>query len=278
MIDPSTARELQCAMDRLPTARRTNPRAGPYLLESLSPDPEQRWRTVGRYHSEDVARDEFEGASGPPGTVFRLSRSGAELGLSFVHRSGALVPAPPLPDDAPGRGWYEVWEGPRADGSWMAYRCEYVPRELLVLAVCACAREALPVIPASEDRPLGSIEAAERWCRGEATIEVVREACYAAYVYAGGPDLQRGGWGAADVSPAAVSAAYAASDAGRVATEASRYIASVAAGRAVNDVAEALALSKQPGAGVASFLRYRRRLAPLVRRYISLGALFLSRP
>ena len=49
-------------------------------------------------------------------------------------------------------------------------------RQQLVLAACAVARLCLPAIPAEEDRPLIAIETAEKWARGEATLEQVVKA------------------------------------------------------------------------------------------------------
>jgi hypothetical protein len=56
---------------------------------------------------------------------------------------------------------------------WIAARLG-VDRKLVVAAACACARLALPHVPAGEERPRIAIETAEAWCRGEATIEQVR--------------------------------------------------------------------------------------------------------
>jgi hypothetical protein len=66
---------------------------------------------------------------------------------------------------------------------WIAARLG-VDRRLVVLAACDCARLALPRIPDGEHRPRLAIEAAERWARGEATIEEVRAAASAADAYA----------------------------------------------------------------------------------------------
>src|SRR5947208_617208 len=52
---------------------------------------------------------------------------------------------------------------------WVAARVG-VDRKLVVRAACACARLALPHVPAGEGRPLRAIEAAEAWCEGRATI------------------------------------------------------------------------------------------------------------
>ena len=71
-----------------------------------------------------------------------------------------------------------------------------VDRKLIVFAACQCARLALP--HAKGPAALNAIETAERWTRGEATIEQVRQASAAAAS------------AAASATYAAASAAYAA--------------------------------------------------------------------
>jgi hypothetical protein len=66
---------------------------------------------------------------------------------------------------------------------WIAARLG-VDRRLVVLAACDCARLALPRIPEGEHRPRLAIETAERWTKGEATIEEVYIAASAAYTAA----------------------------------------------------------------------------------------------
>ena len=75
---------------------------------------------------------------------------------------------------------------------WLAAKAG-IDRKQLVMAACATAREALQFVPAGENRPRIAIETAEAWCRGEATIEQVREvrlnaaaadSAYAAAAYA----------------------------------------------------------------------------------------------
>ena len=51
----------------------------------------------------------------------------------------------------------------------------------LVFAACQCARLALPYVSQGEERPRLAIEAAEAWTRGEATLDEVRKAAYAAH-------------------------------------------------------------------------------------------------
>ena len=53
-------------------------------------------------------------------------------------------------------------------------------RKRLVLCACECARTSLRFVRSGEERPLKAIETAERWARGEASIEEVREARFAA--------------------------------------------------------------------------------------------------
>ena len=82
---------------------------------------------------------------------------------------------------AAGKTLEQAWaECPRGDWMlWLAGRMD-IDRKVLVHATCACARLALPHVLAGELRPLKSIEAAEAWTRGEATIEDVRAAAEAA--------------------------------------------------------------------------------------------------
>ena len=100
---------------------------------------------------------------------------------------------------------------------WLAARSG-VDRKVLVLAACACARTALKHVTKGEERPRVAIETAERWARGEATIEEVRAAAAAAAdadaVYAATAVYAAA---AAAASDAAADAAYAA-DAAAAAT------------------------------------------------------------
>jgi len=119
---------------------------------------------------------------------------------------------------------------------WIAGKLN-VDRKLLVLAACGCARTALKYIPAGEDRPRIAIETAEAWTRGEATIEQVRTAAYAAY--------------------AAADAAYAAADA-----------AASAAASAAADAAYAAADAAYAAASAAADAAARKDIADIVRKII----------
>ena len=59
---------------------------------------------------------------------------------------------------------------------------ESASRKKLVLAACACARQALRFVPTGEDRPRLAIEIAERWAKNKAGVmlEQVKTAAYAA--------------------------------------------------------------------------------------------------
>ena len=63
-------------------------------------------------------------------------------------------------------------------GDWMLWIAERVgvPRKLLVLAACRCARLVLTHVPPGESRPLKAIEIAEAWARGEASDKDVADA------------------------------------------------------------------------------------------------------
>ena len=109
----------------------------------------------------------------------------------------------------------EAWEQSER-GDWLLWLAAKagVDRRRLVMAACACARLALVHVPPGEERPRVAIETAEAWCRGEATIEQVKEArrnaadAYAAY--ASSP---------ASSPAAAAYAAYAAADAADAAAD-----------------------------------------------------------
>jgi len=89
-------------------------------------------------------------------------------------------------------------------------------RNQLVLTACDCAETALKYVTDGEDRPRKAIEAARAWTRGEATLEDVRIAAYAAY--------------AADAAAAhAAAAAASAADAAAYAADAAAYAADAAA-------------------------------------------------
>src|SRR5271170_2647121 len=62
-------------------------------------------------------------------------------------------------------------------GDWMLWLLGRVSgdRKLLVSIACVCARTSLKYVPTGDDIPLRCIEITESWCRGESTIENVKE-------------------------------------------------------------------------------------------------------
>ena len=149
----------------------------------------------------------------------------------------------------------EIWEScERGDWAlWIAARLE-IDRKLIVTAACLCARQSLVHVRPGEDRPRIAIETAERWARGEATIEEVREARRAA----------AGAAAAAYAAYAAYAAAYAAA------------AADAADAAYATDAAYAAAAADAAAAAAAAAAARRKSLAEsarLVRSVITWDAL-----
>ena len=90
---------------------------------------------------------------------------------------------------------------------WMAARLE-VDRKLIVRAACDCARLAWEL---QDTAGHAAIETAEAWCHGEATIEQVQAAAYAAFAADAAADAYAAAAAyAAAYAAAAYAAAYAA--------------------------------------------------------------------
>jgi len=69
-------------------------------------------------------------------------------------------------------------------GDWMLWLLGRLcgdDRRELVSTACECARLALPYVTKGEERPLIAIETAERWVKGDATIEEAKDAAYAVH-------------------------------------------------------------------------------------------------
>jgi hypothetical protein len=96
-------------------------------------------------------------------------------------------------------------------GDWMLWLAGRTGtrREDIVLAACACAREALVYVRNGEDRPRLCLETTEAWARGEATISQVRAARAAAAAAS---------YAAAAAAAASYAASSAAADAARSAS------------------------------------------------------------
>jgi hypothetical protein len=200
-------------------ARRDNPSAGPWRLESLAPEPSQPWREVAAlWHRADVAPT-IEDLRPAEGTVFRVWRAGKPVGLGvavFDGRSVRVVRAPTLPASGRRRwsGWDEAWMGDGCDAAWMLSACAFAPVWSVVIAACACARAALPFTQTSL-AALAAIEAAEEVSRASgarlasAAREAARTADEATRVADGWPRASDGYYAIMSSARAAVSASLA---------------------------------------------------------------------
>ena len=162
-----------------------------------------------------------------------------------------------LPGDQPAQATWE--QCPRGDWLlWFAAKAG-VERKTVVLAACAAARLALPFVEHSDDRPRVAIETAERWARGEATIEDVH-AARAAAAAAEDAAAARAAAAAAEDAAAAYAAAYAAASAA--------YAAAYAAASAAYAAASAAAYAAARAAAYAALTKMRLETAAAVRKVI----------
>ena len=149
-------------------------------------------------------------------------------------------------------------------GDWMLWLAgkSAIDRKMLVRAACDCARLAWEL---QDTAGHAAIETAEAWCHGEATIEQVRAAAYAAYsAYSADADAAAYYSAAAAYAAAAYSAAdAAAAAAGYAAYAAAGYAASAAGYAAYSDAASAHRVTS----------RTLEKCADLVRARIPLSAL-----
>ena len=133
-------------------------------------------------------------------------------------------------------------------------------RKEVVLCACKCTRTALKYLPKNEKRPLKCIQTVEKWAKGKATIEEVREAraatAYAAAAYA----ADDAAYAAADAAAYAADAAYAAT--AYAAADAAAYAAADAAAYAADDAAYA-----------AARIKSLKSLANIVRKSLKCPAL-----
>lgn len=150
--------------------------------------------------------------------------------VSFARDRGACREA---------RVWLATQSDPRAAWEtcerpdwmiWYARRRDVDPKVFVRIA-CDCARTVLWLVPEGENRPRLAIEVAERRMRGEATIDEVRDAAYAAEAAAAAADATYAAAYAAVYTAAA--AAYAA------------YVVDAAADAAAADAAAAYAGTRE---------------------------------
>ena len=83
-------------------------------------------------------------------------------------------------------------------------------RKELVMIACKCARLALKHVPKGEKRPLKAIKTAEKWTRGKATLQQVRDAAAAAAAAYAAAAADAADYAAYAADYAADAAAYAA--------------------------------------------------------------------
>ena len=229
--------------------------------ESDAPDDGHRQveRYVGPFHLIVTGRDAFEAAvyggarapreSADHATLEAAQKAAEAMALEMALEVAALAPTfaeqlVVLRACPEARQWVGdkrldvAWtECPRGD--WLLWLAERVgvDRRTLVLAACDCARTVLHLVRADEDRPRLAIETAERWARGEATLEEVRAAdadAYAAYdaAYAGAAAAAAAAAAYAADDDAAAAAAASAAAAAYAAAAAAAYDAAYAAGGA----------------------------------------------
>ena len=142
-------------------------------------------------------------------------------------------------------------------------------RKAIVLVACACARTSLKYVKAGETRPLKAIETAEAWCRGETTIEQVREARYAADAASAAASAAAYASASAAAAAAAASAAYASAYA---AAADAAYAAAYAYADAAAYAAYAAAAPPTPPPTPPPPRRLRRRRRRRLRRRLAYAA------
>ncbi len=193
-------------------------------------------------------------------------------------------------DRDPATAWAEC---PRGDWLlWVAGRLG-ADRRTLVLAACACARDALRFVPSGETRPLAAIETAERWVRGEASIRDVRAAAAAAADARAAASSAAAAWAAdaadaaraADAAASSAAAAWAAAAAAWAADAAAWASSAAAAWAADAAVADAAAAADAADADAAAraaafaavFAAAHQRLADLVRGIVPMPTIEVPR-
>ena len=153
-------------------------------------------------------------------------------------------------------------------GEWLLHwiaKEKSTDHKLIVHTACQCARLALPYCKDKQQRPLKCIETTEKWCRGEATSEEVKQARSAAW------EACSAGYTAS----AAAYAAYAASAAGSAAS--ASYAASTAAAAASASAASAASAAASASAAYhaapknkeAAYQKRQLQTANLVRSLIT---------
>jgi hypothetical protein len=108
--------------------------------------------------------------------------------------------------------YQQFWETCPA-GEWLLHwisREGFTDHKQIVHAACQCARLALPYCTDKEQRPLKAIETTEKWLRGGATLEEVKQARHAAFAVPAASYAASAASYAASAAYYASAAAYAA--------------------------------------------------------------------
>ena len=159
-------------------------------------------------------------------------------------------------------------------GDWMLWLCGKLSgkpgsykRKKLVLTSCECARLSLKYVKKGEIRPLKAIETAEKWVKGKATIEEVRDAAYAA-ASASAYAADYAAYAAASASAYAAAAdAYAAASAASYAATAATTATTTAATAAYAASYAAAADADASDASDAAQCTALKRCADIVRKH-----------
>jgi len=134
--------------------------------------------------------------------------------------------------------WQEAWNScPRADWLlWLIGKDKSIAKKRIVVCACAIARTSLRFVKEGELRPLIAIETAERWAKGEATLDEVNQSRHGAYA----SNAAYPAAAAAYAADAAYAAAYASNAAAYAAyPDAAAYASNAAAYAAAADAADA---------------------------------------
>ncbi len=141
---------------------------------------------------------------------------------------------------------------------WLAAKAG-IDRRLVVEAACRCAESVVGLVPAGEERPTAAIAAARAWIQGDATLEEVRAAAYAADA----------AYAAADANANAAYAARAAAYAAVYAADANAANAAYDADADAADAADAAAAAAHAADDADARKEVQRACADLVRQVIT---------
>lgn len=172
--------------------RRDNPSPLlPWVIETCPAerylDPIQPWTEVERWPRRRLAFDSLSAPSfgWTPTLVVRVTHGavtvflgafGAEGIVPLGCRSAAAIAHPWWSElKVASLPWPEAWRTSDSAEAMVDAARDLIPKRRMILALCVCAREALPLATVSAARFLGTIKTAEGWIREEVSLETVRE-------------------------------------------------------------------------------------------------------